>query len=278
MWNGDRFQYYELYVVAAKKIKTRFPNVKVGGPALANFYDDNKIEWTRDFLSLCRERDVPLDFFSWHYYPDDAQSILALPQKARTILDEYGFTETELHLNEWHYMHETGFDRAYFETGEYRLGSFRSAAHLVSVLTGWQDTPLDMGCFYTLGYVPYGGTFGIWEHSGKVNKLFYAFKAFAEIAHYQRRVKSSSNMNDVRILAGMNDDGDGALLVSDFKTACDGISIEIKGIDVRSPEIFVLDEERNLEKISPVIKSGKLSLPTHKDESIVYLIKGLRKN
>lgn len=278
MWSGTAVEYYDLYVLAAKKIKARFPNVKVGGPALAYFNDGRTIkDWPLQFLDYCRKTNAPLDFFSWHYYPKDTESILETPQMVRDVLDSYGFFETELHFNEWHYLHETsGWDKTYIATGPYRLGSMRSAAHLVAVLTGWQDTPLTMGCFYTLGYLPWGGTFGVWEHTGKANKNFYGFKAFAEMAHYHNRVRATSNAKDVRLLAGINDAGEGALLISDFKTSSEKILVEFDEMNASTAKILVLDEERDLEPICPVIENNRIILETPKNESIVYLIKGLR--
>ena len=76
MWTGNDEDYLRLYEAAAKVIKARFPDLKVGGPALG---DTGRILDGRfqpspflvKFLGRCRDRSLPLDFFSWHVYTAD---------------------------------------------------------------------------------------------------------------------------------------------------------------------------------------------------------------
>ena len=65
-WGGTKAQFFDLYEIAAKHLKSCFPHLKIGGPALAHRED-----WARDFLTEMKRREVPMDFFSWHIYSAD---------------------------------------------------------------------------------------------------------------------------------------------------------------------------------------------------------------
>ena len=56
-WGGTKAQFFELYEITAKHLKSRFPNLMIGGPALAHSQ-----EWAEDFLALAEEKHLPLDF------------------------------------------------------------------------------------------------------------------------------------------------------------------------------------------------------------------------
>lgn len=274
MWSGSMEEYLKLYEVAAKKIKDRFPNVKVGGPALTAITGrDGK--WGEAFLARCRERNIPLDFFSWHSYAGDPAVVIDEPKKARKFLDKYGFKKTELHLNEWHYWY--AYEHNWEQNPRYSHSSARAAVHATSVLTGWQDTPIDAGCFYTIGNLDIDQTnWGAWSADVTPNKIFYAFKAFAEVARHPKRVKTESNTKNVRVLAGLDDSGAGVALVSDFTSSCENIVVKIEGASVEQLEVLCLDEEKNLEAVPVQMKDGIIYLPTPKDESSVYLLRGFQ--
>ncbi|MHA1113672.1 MAG: GH39 family glycosyl hydrolase, partial [Alphaproteobacteria bacterium] len=64
-WTGTPQQYYLMYEEAAKAIKAANPQLKVGGPACTGILRESYVE---DFILYCREREAPLDFFTWHSY------------------------------------------------------------------------------------------------------------------------------------------------------------------------------------------------------------------
>ena len=84
MWMGTKEQFFELYKVASKYLKEKFPHLKIGGYASCGFYAiaqdiDAKhanieprfyyyYEYIQDFLKFATENNCPLDFFSWHSY------------------------------------------------------------------------------------------------------------------------------------------------------------------------------------------------------------------
>ena len=64
MWPGTQQQYFELYEAAAKAIKAYDPALQVGGPAVCNI----AFPLIKPFLAYCRDRQLPLDFVTWHCY------------------------------------------------------------------------------------------------------------------------------------------------------------------------------------------------------------------
>lgn len=100
MWTGSDEDYFRLYSVAAKAIKARFSQVLVGGPAVGN--TGRMIGDTLDpspflgkFLTHCRQDSAPLDFFSWHMYTDNPQTLAQRAGAVRRLLDRHGFVKTE---------------------------------------------------------------------------------------------------------------------------------------------------------------------------------------
>ena len=65
-WQGTEQEYFKLYEIATKAIKAHDPSLKVGGPVPFD---------TEPFLTYCRDRKLPLDFFAWHYYTDAPQEL-----------------------------------------------------------------------------------------------------------------------------------------------------------------------------------------------------------
>jgi hypothetical protein len=95
MWGGTNEQFYELYAVASNYLKTKFPNVKLGGYGSVGFYSIAQkvlepnanaeagaswffVEYFNNFLKYIKAKDypVPLDFFTWHSYSNVEQNII----------------------------------------------------------------------------------------------------------------------------------------------------------------------------------------------------------
>ena len=64
--NADKAKYLELYAVTARAVKETLPEMKVGGPAICG--GQGSQEWVRDFLTYCRDNQLPVDFVTRHAY------------------------------------------------------------------------------------------------------------------------------------------------------------------------------------------------------------------
>jgi xylan 1,4-beta-xylosidase len=208
MWSGTREQYFQLYETAAKGIKAHDPNLKVGGPAIGNYADP----WVPAMLAFCRERKVPLDFFSWHRYTGSPLVVKEETERVRTMLDDYGFKDTESHLNEWHYLGD-GWGRihagdphqyAALRAGFAAINGPEGAAFAAIVLMLLQDCPVDVANYYT------GDTsrWGLFDEYGVPKKTYYAFRAFNELCQTPFRIGCTGTTADARLAAcaGMSKD------------------------------------------------------------------------
>ncbi|MEI8244495.1 MAG: hypothetical protein WCI51_01625 [Lentisphaerota bacterium] len=265
MWNGTAEQFCDLYEAASTRIKARFPKIKIGAASFRKLNDDP--QFMQKFYERCRDKKLPLDFFSWHRYsgPNDPFGIINEPSQARKTLEAYGFKNTELHLAEWRYMHDWG-DSDY--------ATVRAAVHAAATLCAWQDTSLDMGEFYTIGCNIFDAKcWGCWNLKGKSN-IYHAFKAFAELAHFPKRVSCASDTENFRILAG-RDAGNGfAALITDYMTPDESIFLNIGNADLESIEVFLLDSDTKMGKIIPEISGRTIVLKTPKDNASLYLLTG----
>ena len=99
-WGGTAKQFFELYNITYKHLKSCFPHLKIGGPACAGL----KNRWMQPFFQSLQENGIKPDFFSWHMYTSSVDEMRRQIRLARERLDQAGFTETESILNEWNYV------------------------------------------------------------------------------------------------------------------------------------------------------------------------------
>lgn len=72
-FSGTKKEYFKLYETTARAIKSVDEKIKVGGPSTS------ACKWIDEFLSFCKEHEVPIDFISTHHYPGDAFGNLITP-------------------------------------------------------------------------------------------------------------------------------------------------------------------------------------------------------
>lgn len=63
-WRGTPDQFYDLYEVTVEAVKTALPTAQVGGPATTG--GSGGATFLRGFLRACADRQIPLDFVSFH--------------------------------------------------------------------------------------------------------------------------------------------------------------------------------------------------------------------
>ena len=216
MWQGTPEQYYELYTVAAKHLKSCFPDLKFGGYGLCCFrsqsehwmnYEDGRHQWKylryisflEGFLKFVKEHDAPLDFFSWHTYEHELRDLAAYCRYARAILDSFGFTDTIISCNEWNIKVDA-------------RGSFEHAALNTATLVIFENEPLDNAEFYDARYglSKYGSFFD--PMTFKPYPVYYGFKAFGRLYALGGKAECVSDDPNVYALAA-TDGKRGELLI-----------------------------------------------------------------
>lgn len=270
MWTGTLDQFNDFYVKVSVELKKRFPHLKIGGPGHCSGEEQN----VKSFLSVCAKNKAPLDFYSYHLYPEDDKEILEHPVLIRQWLDEFGFSKTELHLNEWHYNPSGpvfwSFDR--YKQGElleYAMG-VEGAAFINTILIGWQDSPVDLGCYYTVTETRWG-----LFKDRKPTKSYYGMKAFGEMTRYENRVRlTTDNLPEgSRSLAGMDEAGNMMILTTLWKSGSRSLLYDVDNIHEYSHiEVYMLDDTHDLEPVVELEKvSGKLKINTVSESSVVLI-------
>ena len=145
MWHGSFAEYCRLYEVASKHLKAAFPHLKIGGygscgVAWINSWKETRakhhVECFHKFLAFVRERDCPLDFYSFHSY-SRIPNMMEQARYVRDALDNAGFRDVPTCLNEWlpHASHE-------------KLGTALQAAEIAAALIAFQNGPVDSAAIY----------------------------------------------------------------------------------------------------------------------------------
>jgi len=262
MWTGTDDQYFALYEVTARAIKARWPALKVGGPSLGytgEFKDGGfqAGEFLRRFLAHCRDRHVPLDFFSWHRYAGDPAEFAPRARAMRQLLDAHGFTRTESHLNEWNYLPDEDW-RPMMKEGQGMLRERwaaemrgpKGAAFVAWALASLEEAPVDMANFYTAEIQ----AFGLFSFHGVPQKTFYAVQAFHELLETPCRVVTPPCVAG-QVAMGAGVDGEGrraSVLVSNFHTADhlpDLLTQRLPWSALTAFEVYLVDATHDLELV-----------------------------
>jgi len=230
MWDTGFDNYIKFYVDVAKRLKTEFPEIKVGGPVLTSA---DRVQASK-FVKACRKEGAALDFFSWHGYIRKSSQCAESANFVRKLLDDHGFAKAELHFNEWHYfpcewsaLTTTEGLRRWVDTAD-GMNGIDSAAFNTVCLSRWQDLPLDMANFYATGLAQWG----LRRWDGSFRPTYYSLQAFGRFAKETPvRVRTKDSGNDsVTILGGVGPNGEKQMLVTAFQKVQPSQSIKLSGV------------------------------------------------
>jgi len=213
-WGGTPEQFCDFYETAAKHLKSCFPELNIGGPAVSG----NR-NWTNEFLRAMRDREVPMDFFSWHIYTADPEKIRDAAEYFRSLADHYGYTETEMILDEWNYMENWRDQPPSFDTLISGEGAMFCAASLITM----QKSPVDIAAYFEADVVKeWCGLFkvdkmaiGTFEESTVFRRPpFHAFCAFNELYVLENEAFSESDNAECYVCAASRGPNAGAMIAA----------------------------------------------------------------
>lgn len=241
-WQGTADRFYDFYCTVSKHLKKRFPNIKMGGPALEN---TKHTEWIDGFLSEVIRTGAPLDFFSWHVYSTDPAVVFQKAVTVREFLDKAGFSGAESILNEWNYVKDW---REGFVDTILDIISIKGAAYSAAVMCTCQNAPVDMLMYYDFRPCAFNGAFDM--YTLRPLKGYYAFKAFSSLYQCGKQVECSSDDSSVFALSAK---GEGASYTEIVYYSDDD---DAKGKEVlvsfesgeKSGKIYISDSENDMDK------------------------------
>ncbi len=253
-WGGTKLQFFDMYEIAAKHLKNKFPELKIGGPALA--YDE---KWADEFLNEMKKRNAPLDFFSWHIYCTDPKYIIEKAVRMKEMLLKYNFQNTESILNEWNYVKSFQGDEWIYSLKQEK--SLKGAAFIASAMCSCQYAPLDMLMYYDARPCGMNGMYDT-DFPNECLKGYYPFKAFNELYKLKNCVAVECDNQNIRACAAISEDcSQLSVMLSHFNdddnTPTEKVSISLTDLDSsHRAEILCLDESHNLEVIQDKVIEG----------------------
>ena len=278
-WNGTQEEFIDFFCTVLEYLKKEFPSEVIGGPALCWA---NK-EYLTALLTECKKRNIAPDFISWHAYWYEPAPLIKVSFEMRELLDSMGFTETKLHLNEWHYLKTwdgrlrnvtpENYKNAMF--GESGMHGCDSAAYNAALFIGWHDSPLDCSCYYGAGNPRSFGAFGLHDQMKNMNTNYYSMTMIGEVVHnYTERFQVAGVNDYLWAMPVLNaDKSKGAILISDCCGSYDEIEIELKNLpEAKNFKCILLDQENKNCEIPVETIEGKLKISKKMPCSTVFLL------
>ncbi len=274
MWTGTRQQFFELYRVTANLLKSKFPNIKVGGYSSCGLYAVSRpgaseftkgfLVWMDEFLAYitARKTHAPLDFFSWHLYTSDPNEITVHADYVRKRLDTFSLSRAESIFNEWNLMTTPADPDCWTNMREMPGSTFVAAAFVLM-----QKTSVDKAMYYDAS--PSGAYCGLYGFPNVVpSKTYYAFKAFNELYKLGEEVDSTvSGCNDIYVLAAKNGENKKSAIIVNRNKRRQEVALHAQGVS-GMPRILVLDCSRVLTETGYLLNGKTLTLPA---ESVLLL-------
>ena len=264
MFKGTAEQYYDLYAATSKHLRACFgDSIKIGGYANTGLYlgymekeekytaphelthwEERAIYHTKFFLGFLErvKRDnLPFDFFSHHSYLD-VNRTLNVQRYAEKLLAEAGFTDIEIHLNEWN-TNRTRDTR----------GTTKASADVAAMMMAMHETKMSMMCFYD-------ARFSTCVYAGLFNPLtaepfctYYSFVAFGRLYKMENQVEVTGDLCDgLYAMAATDGSARGILItnIGDEKTIETNLG--------RGYTAYQIDEKHFMTKKRVSLKSFKL--------------------
>ncbi len=282
-WGGNgeshdvlRKKFIKLFVTVLKRLKSEFPELEVGGPALCWLHTD----YFKDLLLACKEAGVAPDFISWHNYGASADGLRDQAKRGRELCDKLGFTKTKLIINEWHFFGNYSWSdlrsrdpvvRARTLTGPGAHNGIDAAVFTLETLAKFQTSKYDQAYYYGCRH---NGSWGFKDYDERKYKTYYALKMFGDIvSQYTQLVDVKTPVRWVTPFAGLSADGKkGFVFVSDYGGRSP-LVVDVAGVaQPKNVRAVVLDYTRNLEPVAVKWTNGRLELPRKDANSVAFLV------
>ena len=241
-WGGTKAQFFDLYEIAAKHLKKRFPDLKIGGPALAG-----NEEWAADFLVQMHRRNVPIDFFSWHVYGTTSEKMVEKSKRIKILLDENGYDKAESHLNEWNYV------KGWTDQFKYSLKSIngiKGAAFTMACICEAQKVPIDMLMYYDTRPSAFCGAFDMYTYEPL--KGYYPLYWYGMFYDLASEIRQENRIDNIYSLCGVDQAGKTLSIVTHYNDD-DNAPDKTVSLDFGRNgeyEIYLLDKEHDGELIA----------------------------
>jgi len=181
-----RAEYFKLYAVTARAVKTVSPRYRVGGPATAGN------AWIPETIEFCARNAAPLDFISTHHYAvtagyldvngsagtvlsPDREAMYREIRRSRAQIAASARPDLELHYTEWSTSY-TPFDPIHdsYHSAAFILDKIKGTGSAAQSMSYWTFTDI----FEEAGprTTPFHGGFGLINYQGINKPAFFAYQ------------------------------------------------------------------------------------------------------
>lgn len=263
-WCGTRAQFFDLFTITAKHLKTCFPHLKIGGPATCGGWPD---EWIGEFLEHCAANQVPMDFFSWHRYENDPKIILSGWKELRQKLDSLGYQNTESICNEWNYVWDWN---EHFIDSILVINGLKGAAFTAAtMLHGQRDTTIDMLMYYDFRPCVFCGPFNF--YTLKPQKPYYPFLMYSKLYKSGTQIAVTSDDELLYTAGAKGKDGKIAVMAAYYGNEDDLPEKTITVTGLQGDEtLWLLTEDNDTEK-QPLISTNGTATLTIKPYTVLLI-------
>ncbi|MCQ2433581.1 MAG: hypothetical protein MJ175_13340, partial [Clostridia bacterium] len=257
-WGGTKAQFFDFYEIAAKHLKSCFPDLKIGGPALAG-----NEQWADDFLREMHARGVEIDFFSWHIYTTEPVALAKKADRIRAIMDKNGYEKAESILNEWNYV--KGWTDEYVYSIEC-MHSVKNGAFIMACMSVSQPAPIDMLMYYDTRPSVFNGVFDFYTY--RPLKGYYAMKWYGMFYDLAHDIPALNDIPGIYSLCGVDENGKAMAVVTYYSDDDHAADKEIAVDFGRTGkyEAFLVDADHDA---SPVDVSEGLSFRLKVDSFVL---------
>ena len=257
-WQGTSDEFIELFTVTYKHLKSCFPHLKVGGPALA-YLPECKDFASRLFKRL-NDENLKLDFFSYHCYAQDTSWFGEMINIAHDFVVENGQPDTELILNEWNYIKGwSGDDWRYSLATEKGL---KGSSFVIACMATGQKLPVDMLMYYDARPCGMNGMFNTDNY--ECLKTYYSIAYFSNLLDLKNYVPEKATIQDLYTISAYDGNELGILLThynDDDNTEAKTVEIEFEGTkESTTATLYTLDGENDMTKSEIKVENSKITL------------------
>jgi len=194
-----RDEYYKLYTVSARAIKSVSAKYRVGGPATAG------AAWVPETLAFCAKNGVPIDFISTHNYAvmsgyldefgqtgtvldPNRDAMISQVRHTRKQIEDSTKPGLELHYTEWSTSY-TPSDPVHdsYHSAAFILNKLKGIGGAAQSMSYWTFTDI----FEEAGprVTPFHGGFGLLNYQGIRKPSFYAYQFLHKLGENELPVR-----------------------------------------------------------------------------------------
>ena len=197
-----------------------------------------------------RKREVPIDFFSFHVYGSNVQKFIDKSAIVREMLDNAGYTDTEIILDEWNYV--KGWDtKDEFMYSLKTIHSIKGASFIAAnIASAQKNDNLDMMLYYDTRPSVWNGVFDF--YTAEPLKGYYPLAWYSNFYDMKSEIRCENEPEKIYSICGVDDNGKVLCILTNFSDDENVPSKEIRLDFGREGkyEIYVVDEEKNGELLN----------------------------